>query len=176
MVILQGGITAFLQRSNDSNEVWCRHFQFTAIDQAHPSFKAGYSGNNSLINQAEKKALHYGYLICRQAALEKCRSVWQRGDSRRLGNQFGEGRCGLSKPGNFSHWRRGSWIMVLKSSLKCFTRQDLPPFFMPRRITSLCCTRSITRIEDRYMFLPSRACIFLNQYRHWIKYYFRLQQ
>lgn len=41
----------------DSNKNWSFHFQLTAINQSHPSFKAKYSGNNSLINDAENGKL-----------------------------------------------------------------------------------------------------------------------
>jgi high affinity Mn2+ porin len=35
------------------NQVWNYHFQFTAISQYHPSFRASYSGVNSLLNTEE---------------------------------------------------------------------------------------------------------------------------
>jgi Carbohydrate-selective porin len=41
----------------DSNKHWNYHFQFTSIIQGHPSFKAKYSGSNSLNNNAEKNVL-----------------------------------------------------------------------------------------------------------------------
>lgn len=41
----------------DSNNKWSYHFQLTAINQTHPSFKALYSGDNSLNNVAESNKL-----------------------------------------------------------------------------------------------------------------------
>ena len=45
------------QSSLDSNKDWSCHFQVTAINQTHPAFKAKYSGDNSLVNDAESKKL-----------------------------------------------------------------------------------------------------------------------
>ena len=45
------------QSISDSNKKWSYHFQFTTITQGHPSFKAKYSGDNSLRNTAETNAL-----------------------------------------------------------------------------------------------------------------------
>ena len=50
-------ISLLAQQKNDSTEKWSYHFQLTAINQIHPSFKAAYAGLNSLDNNAEKKAL-----------------------------------------------------------------------------------------------------------------------
>ncbi|RFM25624.1 carbohydrate porin [Deminuibacter soli] len=36
---------------------WTMHFQLTAVSQSHPSFKAQYSGPNSLVDSAEKGLL-----------------------------------------------------------------------------------------------------------------------
>ena len=47
----------FAQPVLDSSKNWSYHFQLTAINQTHPSFKAKYSGNNSLNNEAERKKL-----------------------------------------------------------------------------------------------------------------------
>ncbi len=41
----------------DSSKKWSCHFQLTAINQTHPSFKAKYSGNNSLSDKPESKKL-----------------------------------------------------------------------------------------------------------------------
>ncbi len=41
----------------DSNKNWSYHFQLTAINQTHPAFKASYSGDNSLLKEAEDKKL-----------------------------------------------------------------------------------------------------------------------
>ena len=48
---------AVFAQSLDSSKKWTYHFQLTAINQTHPSFNAKYSGDNSLINQAESKRL-----------------------------------------------------------------------------------------------------------------------
>ena len=45
------------QAGSDSSKKWTYHFQLTAINQIHPAFKAKYSGQNSLISDAEKKKL-----------------------------------------------------------------------------------------------------------------------
>jgi len=57
LFLVQGCATVFPQQRTDSIELWSYHFQFTAINQVHPSFKAAYSGMNSLNKGAEKKAL-----------------------------------------------------------------------------------------------------------------------
>jgi high affinity Mn2+ porin len=51
LFILAGFANA--QTLNDSSSKWTYHFQLTAINQGHLSFKAKYSGENSLINSAE---------------------------------------------------------------------------------------------------------------------------
>ena len=45
---------ATAQNKSDSTEKWSTHFQLTVIDQSHPSFKAPYSGDNSLNKDAEE--------------------------------------------------------------------------------------------------------------------------
>ena len=45
------------QQTIDSSKNWSYHVQLTVINQGHPSFKAEYSGINSLENAAEKKAV-----------------------------------------------------------------------------------------------------------------------
>lgn len=50
-------IPAFAQSLLDSNKNWSFHFQLTAINQSHPAFTAKYSGNNSLVNEAERQKL-----------------------------------------------------------------------------------------------------------------------
>ncbi|MEO6522545.1 MAG: carbohydrate porin [Mucilaginibacter sp.] len=45
---------AAAQNKPDSIEKWSTHFQMTVIDQSHPSFKAPYSGDNSLNKDAEE--------------------------------------------------------------------------------------------------------------------------
>lgn len=47
---------AQLNYTADSTEKWSQHFQLTVIDQSHTSFKAAYSGDNSL-NPASEEAL-----------------------------------------------------------------------------------------------------------------------
>ena len=48
---------AVFAQSIDSSKKWSYHFQLTAINQTHPSFKAKYSGDNSLSNTAESRKL-----------------------------------------------------------------------------------------------------------------------
>jgi hypothetical protein len=48
---------AVFAQSLDSSKKWSYHFQLTAINQTHPSFKAKYSGDNSLSNTAESRKL-----------------------------------------------------------------------------------------------------------------------
>ena len=50
-------IAVFAQTTIDSIKKWNYHFQLTVINQNHPSFKAKYSGDNSLINDAEHRKL-----------------------------------------------------------------------------------------------------------------------
>ena len=50
-------ISVFAQTTIDSIKKWSYHFQLTAINQTHPSFKAKYSGDNSLKNTAESRKL-----------------------------------------------------------------------------------------------------------------------
>ncbi|WP_448701203.1 carbohydrate porin [Mucilaginibacter sp. AW1-3] len=47
---------AQLNYTADSTEKWSQHFQLTVVDQSHNSFKAPYSGDNSL-NPASEEAL-----------------------------------------------------------------------------------------------------------------------
>ncbi len=62
-------------QDTDSSKKWSYHFQLTAINQTHPSFKANYSGNNSLSNQSESKrlslttTLFVGHTLWKNAAL-----------------------------------------------------------------------------------------------------------
>lgn len=57
LVLFNFSNTGRAQSIPDSNQKWSYHFQFTAITQGHPYFKAKYSGNNSLKNTAEKSVL-----------------------------------------------------------------------------------------------------------------------
>ncbi len=63
------------QTAADSTSKWSYHFQLTAINQTHASFKASYSGNNSLSNETESKklsvttTLFLGRKLWRNAAL-----------------------------------------------------------------------------------------------------------
>lgn len=57
LVLFNISNTGNAQSIPDSNKKWGYHFQFTAIVQGHPSFKAKYSGDNSLSNTAETNAL-----------------------------------------------------------------------------------------------------------------------
>lgn len=56
-VLLCAKLFLFAQSSGDTTKKWSYHFQLTAITQSHPSFKAKYSGDNSLSNEAENQAL-----------------------------------------------------------------------------------------------------------------------
>lgn len=47
-------VVTLAQNVKDSTEKWNTHFQLTVIDQSHPSFKAAYSGDNSLSPDAEE--------------------------------------------------------------------------------------------------------------------------
>ena len=49
--------SVFAQSVNDSLAKWSYHFQFTTITQSHLSFKAKYSGDNSLLDKAENNDL-----------------------------------------------------------------------------------------------------------------------
>lgn len=58
-IVLLSAYTAVRAQHNytaDSTEKWSQHFQLTVIDQSHNSFKAAYSGDNSL-NPASEEAL-----------------------------------------------------------------------------------------------------------------------
>ena len=57
IVIISNSITVFAQSTIDSSKKWSYHFQLTVINQNHLSFKAKYSGDNSLINAAEHRKL-----------------------------------------------------------------------------------------------------------------------
>jgi high affinity Mn2+ porin len=57
VLIIIVSIPIFSQSILDSSKKWSYHFQLTAINQSHSSFKAAYSGNNSLSNGAENKKL-----------------------------------------------------------------------------------------------------------------------
>lgn len=57
VAVMATSITAFSQTTLDSNNKWSYHFQLTAINQTHSSFKAKYSGDNSLSNEVEKRKL-----------------------------------------------------------------------------------------------------------------------
>lgn len=52
--LLLASSIATAQTKKDSTENWSTHFQLTVIDQSHPSFKAPYSGENSLNKDAEE--------------------------------------------------------------------------------------------------------------------------
>lgn len=58
----------------DTTEKWSTHFQLTIVDQSHPSFKAPYSGDNSLNPDAEEAlslttTLYIGRKLWKGAAL-----------------------------------------------------------------------------------------------------------
>ena len=57
VVFVKAAVPVIAQPLLDSNSNWSYHFQLTAINQAHPAFKAKYSGLNSLLNTAESKKL-----------------------------------------------------------------------------------------------------------------------
>lgn len=48
---------AYAQSDTSGKNGWSMHFQLTAVSQSHPSFKAAYSGPNSLVDTAEKGLL-----------------------------------------------------------------------------------------------------------------------
>jgi high affinity Mn2+ porin len=50
-------ILTMAQSENDSSAKWSYHFQFTTITQSHLSFKAKYSGANSLTDKGENDDL-----------------------------------------------------------------------------------------------------------------------
>lgn len=75
IIILSISVTVFAQQNIDSNNYWTYNFQLTAINQSHNAFKANYSGDNSLLNNAEKKklslttTLYVGRKLWKNAAL-----------------------------------------------------------------------------------------------------------
>ena len=56
-IALMGSKTLLAQFATDSSKNWTYRFQLTVINQSHPSFKAKYSGDNSLSCEAESKKL-----------------------------------------------------------------------------------------------------------------------
>ncbi len=70
------------QQQEDSvkTENWSYHFQITAIKQGHPSFKALYSGQNSLINKGEKALLSLTSTIYLGRRLWKGAAIYSDGE------------------------------------------------------------------------------------------------
>lgn len=75
LIILKISTTVCAQQYIDSNKNWSYHFQLTAINQAHTAFKAKYSGENSLLQEAENNklslttTLYVGRKLWKNAAL-----------------------------------------------------------------------------------------------------------
>lgn len=76
LVLFNISNTGNAQSILDSNNRWNYHFQFTAIVQGHPSFKAKYSGANSLNNTDETNALSVTSTLYTGRALWKNAAVY----------------------------------------------------------------------------------------------------